>query len=79
MLRPMPDLVKIGISEVSTPYNYPTVMAISEHIVRNGESADKIVVFYNEFKSAIQTIVREMELMPRQRFLDTMKYGKLYD
>jgi len=77
--RPMPDLIKIGISEISTPYNYPTVMALSEHIVRNGESADKIVVFYNEFKSAISTIIREMELMPKKRFLETMKFCKLYD
>jgi len=75
----MPDLIKIGISEISTPYNYPTVMALSEHIVRNGESADKIVVFYNEFKSAISTIIREMELMPKKRFLETMKFCKLYD
>lgn len=79
LTRPMPDLLKIGISEVSTPYNYPTVMALSEHIIKNGESADKIVIFYNEFKSAISTIIREMELMPRRRFLETMKYGKLYD
>jgi len=37
------------------------------------------VIFYNEFKSAIQTIIRRMELLPRGRFLDTMKYGKLYN
>jgi F-type H+-transporting ATPase subunit gamma len=79
LARPMPDLLKVGISEISTPYNYPTVMALSEHIVQQGDSADKIVIFYNEFKSAIQTIIRRMELLPRGRFLDTMKYGKLYN
>lgn len=79
LARPMPDLLRVGISEISTPYNYPTVMALSEHIVQQGESADKIVIFYNEFKSAIQTIIRRMELLPRGRFLDTMKYGKLYN
>ena len=79
LARPLPDLLKVGLSEIQTPYNYPTVMAISEHIVKNAENADKIVVFYNEFKSAISTIIREMELMPRRRFLETMKFGHLYD
>jgi len=77
--RPMPDLLKVGVSEISTPYNYPTVMAISEHIVQQADSADKIVIFYNEFKSAISTVINRMELLPRQRFLDTMKYCKLYN
>lgn len=76
--RPMADILQYSVSEISTPYNYPTVMALSEHIVQQADSADKIVVFYNEFKSAISTIIRRMELMPRKRFLDTMKYAKLY-
>ena len=50
-------------------------MALSEHIVAASGSADKVVVFYNEYKSAISTIVRQMELMPRQRFLDNMKFS----
>lgn len=77
--RSFKDCLKLGISGISTPYNYPTAMAISEHIMNAGQSADKIVVFYNEYKSAIATIIRQMELMPRQRFLDTMKFGRLYD
>lgn len=76
--RPMPDLLKVGISEISTPYNYPTVMALGEHIIQHGESKDKILVFYNEFKSAIASVLRQMELMPRKRFMETMQYGKLY-
>ena len=79
MQRPLSDLLKVGISEVATPYNYPTVMALAEHIIAAGESNDQIVVFYNEYKSAIATIIRRLELMPRQRFLETMKFGKLYD
>jgi len=78
-VRPMPDLLKIGISEIKTPYNYPTVMAMAEHIIEKSEGFDKIIVFYNEYKSAISTIIRHMELMPRKRFLDTMKFGRLYN
>lgn len=51
--RPMPDLVKVAISDLSRPINYPTVMAVSEHIMKAADSTDKILVFYNEFKSAI--------------------------
>ena len=77
--RNMPDLLKVSVSDVSKPINYPTVMAIAEHIVTHGDSKDKIVVYYNEFKSAISSIIRQMEIMPRQRFLDTMRFGKLYN
>lgn len=78
MQRPMADLIKVGISEVSTPYNYPTVMALSQHIITAADSSDKIVVFYNEYKSAIATIIRHLELMPRRRFVETMMLAKLY-
>ena len=54
-------------------------MALSEHIIQAGESFDTIKVFYNEYVSAIKTIIRQMELMPRKRFMDTMKYGRLYN
>lgn len=77
--RNMPDLLKTSISDVTKPMNYPTVMAVSEHIIANAEKSDKIVVFYNEFVSAVSTIIRQMELMPRNRFLQTMAFGRLYD
>mmetsp|Transcript_32574 Transcript_32574/g.23525 ORF Transcript_32574/g.23525 Transcript_32574/m.23525 type:complete len:292 (-) Transcript_32574:157-1032(-) len=79
LARPFPDCMKLNISDVQAPINYPTVMAISEQIVLMGEQSDKIVVFYNEFKSAITTIIRQMELMPRKRFLETLKFAKLYN
>jgi F0F1-type ATP synthase gamma subunit len=40
-------------------------MAISEHLVAASASSDKITVFYNEYKSAIATVIRQMELLPR--------------
>ena len=59
--------------------NYPTCMAVSSRIATQGEQADRIIVYYNEFQSAISYIVRRMELMPRDRFLATMAFGKLYN
>ena len=65
MKRTQADILRINVSEVATPYNYPTVMAMSEHIINWSEGSDKIVVFYNEYKSAISTVIRQMELMTR--------------
>ena len=32
LTRPFPDLLKTSISQIGTPYNYPTVMAMAVHI-----------------------------------------------
>lgn len=76
--RNMPDLLKTSISDTSKPINYPTVMAIAEHIVDQAEKSERILVFYNEFVSAIKTNIRQMDLMPRSRFLQTLAFGRLY-
>lgn len=52
-VRPFPDMLKTSISQIGTPYNYPTVMAMAVHITNMSKDADKIVIVYNEFKSAI--------------------------
>ena len=54
-------------------------MAMAVHITNLSQDADKIVVVYNEFKSAISYVQRHMELMPKKRFLETMQYAKLYN
>lgn len=53
MIRPFPEMIKTTISEIDSPYNYPTAMAITEQIMRQSEGYDKVVIYYNEFKSAI--------------------------
>jgi len=78
MIRPFPDLIKNSISDIGSPCNYPTIMGIADQIQRQSEGYDKIVIYYNEFKSAISQVIRRMELMPRKRFLDTMKFSRLY-
>lgn len=78
MKRPFPDLLKMGISDIQTPYNYPMVMGVSEHIINQSKDSDQIVVFYNEFKSAISQVIRHMHLIPKHRFVETVKFGKLY-
>jgi F-type H+-transporting ATPase subunit gamma len=78
LIRPFPDLVKNSISDVNIPLNFPTVCSIAQQISNTGAGADKIVIYFNEFKSAIQTIIREIELHPRDKFLEYMKHMKLY-
>lgn len=78
MIRPFPDLIKNSMSDIGSPCNYPTIMAISDQIARQSDGYDRIVIYYNEFKSAISQVIRRMELMPRKRFLDTMKFSRLY-
>ena len=81
MQRKMADLLKVGIAEISTPYNYPTAMALSENIIQLSEkqSSDKIVIFYNEFVSAIKTNIRHLELMTRKRFIESFQNMFLYN
>jgi len=78
MKRPFADILRLNIMDIEAPYNFPMVMAVSTHIQEQAESKDKIVVFYNEFKSAIAQVLRTVELMPKHRFLETVKDAKLY-
>lgn len=54
-------------------------MAIAVHVANMADHSDKIIVVYNEFISAIAFVQRHLELMPRSRFLESMKFAKLYD
>ena len=77
--RPFPDLLKVAMTNSTSPINYPTVMSLAVNLANASNDCDKIVVLYNEFKSAIQYEQRRLELMPRGRFMEAMKFGKLYD
>jgi len=78
LMRPFPDCLKTSISAINTPYNYPTVMSMAVHVANMSSDSDKVIVIYNEFKSAISYVQRQMELMPRKRFLESMEFAKLY-
>lgn len=79
MTRPFPDLLRSSISQVVTPISYPTVMSLAGYVNNYSQNADKIIVVYNEFKSAIQYNQRHMELMPRHKFMEAMQFAKLYN
>lgn len=79
LARPFPDMLKTSISQVGTPFNYPTVMAMAVNITAMSKDADKILIMYNEYQSAISYICRHMELLPQRKFLEAMKFAKLYN
>ena len=54
-------------------------MSMAVHVQAMSNDADKIVVIYNEFRNAISYEQRQMELMPRRIFLESMQFSKLYN
>lgn len=79
LLRPCPDLLHQSVSEVIFPLTFPTVSSIAHQIDIAAEDCDSIVLFYNEFKSAISTVMRKMELMPRKPFINQFKFVVRHD
>jgi F-type H+-transporting ATPase subunit gamma len=78
LLRPYPEMVRCSISDITLPVNYPTISSIAQQVSLVGSNYDNISLYYNEFKSAIRTIVRELNLFPRHKFDEYMKFMKLY-
>ncbi len=78
--RHFADLLKMSISDISTPINYFTMASIGEQInnVAQTNGYDRVTLYYNEFKSAIKYNIRQVELLPRNRFMERMKLMKLY-
>jgi len=37
MIRPFPDLIRNSISDIGSPCNYPTIMAIADQVQRQSE------------------------------------------
>ena len=79
LARPMADILRFSISKIGTPYNYPTVMSMAVQVMELSYNSDKIIVVYNQFMSAIAYETRQLELMPRTKFLEAMKFAKLYN
>jgi F-type H+-transporting ATPase subunit gamma len=79
LLRPFPDLLRMSISEVSTPLSYGNVAAIAQKLSQTSQGHDRIVIYFNEFKSAIRTIIRDVELYSRDKFLEITRSLKLYN
>lgn len=78
LARPFFDIIHLGIHEVVTPLNFVTAASISQQLDLEASKYDRIVLCFNEYKSAISTVVKRLELMPRKKFLEYLNYQKLY-
>lgn len=78
-VRPFPDILKANISELPQPLNYPSAMSLADTIVKESVDKDKIVIIYNEYKSAVSTEIKRLELVPKKRFMETMRFQRLYN
>jgi F-type H+-transporting ATPase subunit gamma len=79
LVRPFPDLLKNSVSDVSVPLNFSTINAISNQINSSAKDCDKVIIYFNEFKSAISTIIRQLEILPKEKFNQHMSFNKLYE
>lgn len=77
--RPYADIYDEAITDLTYPINYSLSLAVADKIGRRGEDKDSIVIFYNEFVNAVTFKTNRMELMGRKRFMDAMKFQRLYE
>ena len=54
-------------------------MAMGVTLANQSDDYDRIIILFNEFKSAIAYEQRQVELLTRSKFMETMAFGKLYD
>lgn len=78
LARPFHDIIHLGIHEVVNPLNFMTVASIAQQIESQASKYDRIVLCFNEYKSAISTAIKKQELMPKRRFLEYLNFQKLY-
>lgn len=72
--RQFPDILNESINELGMPFNFALASAIANRLSQKAENMDRILVLYNEFKSAISSNLRQLEIMPRKVFLKHFKY-----
>jgi len=79
LARPFPESLVGATTNITSPINYPTAMAIAEQVIKHSHGMDQIKIVFNEYISAVSTEVRYLDLLPRHHFMDTIKFLKLYE
>lgn len=74
LLRNFPDCVEQCTSDLGSPMNFELISSIADRVASLSTGSDKILIFYNEYVSAIRTDIKRMEMMTRKRFYETMKF-----
>jgi F-type H+-transporting ATPase subunit gamma len=77
--RPFQDIYKEGVTDLTYPINYALSLAVADKIAKAGDSYDSIVIFHNQFINAVTFVQRRIEIMSRKRFMECMKFQRLYE
>jgi F-type H+-transporting ATPase subunit gamma len=75
LMRPFPELLNTSVSELLYPVNFTITSSIAHQItnVAEEEGCDSVMIIYNEFKSAIASVIRKLEIMSRKQFASQFK------
>jgi F-type H+-transporting ATPase subunit gamma len=81
LIRPFPELLLTSVSELLYPVNFTITSSIAHQITYTAEEeqCDGVVIVYNEFKSAISTVIRTLEIQSRKQFGNTFKHVVRHD
>lgn len=78
-IRPFSNILVENVQNLDYPLNFAMSLAIGSRIISLSQDKDKIVIFYNEFVSAIAFNLKRIELMSKKNFLESMKFQRLYE
>lgn len=77
--RPYAEIYKEGLTDLTYPINYSLSLAIADKVAKASDGYGSIVVFHNEFVNAVTFKQHRLELMTRKRFMECMKFQRLYE
>lgn len=77
--RPFATIFKEAMTDLLYPINYSLSLAVADRVNKLAEGHDSIVIFHNEFVNAVTFRTKRIELMTRKRFMDCMKFQRLYE
>ena len=77
--RPFAEIYRGGASDLTYPINYSLSLALADKIGKMADGFDSIVIFHNKFVNAVTFKTTRIELMTRSRFMECMKFQRLYE
>jgi len=81
LARPFPENLHSSISECLYPINFTITSSLAHQmcLIADEENCDNMVVVYNEFKSAISSIIKRLEFLNRKAFINQFKHVVRHD
>lgn len=79
--RPFPDILYSSISDCIYPMNFTVASSIAHQasVAAQETGCDSVLIVYNEFKSAIASIIKRNEIQSRKSFVSSFKHVVRHD